>query len=143
MTKSIRGFLVMMLLGLASISLPAQKSGHHRVVIEVNSEGTEAWNSVLNNIENLQKAFGVSEIEIESVSHGKGLGLLLKTNAAMRERLEQAAAKGVIFAACQNTMRRQHVTKEDLFAFVITVDSGVAEVVRKQEAGWSYLKAGE
>ena len=27
-------------------------------------------------------------------------------------------------------------------AIAITVDSGVAEVVRKQEAGWSYLKSG-
>jgi intracellular sulfur oxidation DsrE/DsrF family protein len=26
--------------------------------------------------------------------------------------------------------------------FAITVDSGVAEVVRKQEAGWSYIKSG-
>ncbi len=143
MTQSVRGVLAMLFLGLAAISLPAQKSGHHRVVIEVNIDGAEAWNGVLNNIENLQKAFGAPEIEIESVSHGKGLGLLLKTNAPMRERLEQAAAKGVVFAACQNTMRRQHVTKEDLFSFVITVDSGVAEVVRKQEAGWSYLKAGQ
>ena len=113
------------------------------MVIEVNIEGAEAWKGVLNNIENLQKVFGASEIEIEAVSHGKGLGLLLKTNDAIRERLEQAAAKGVVFAACQNTMRQQHVTKEDLFPFVITVDSGVAEVMRKQEAGWSYLKAGQ
>ncbi len=143
MTKLVRGRLTILLLELAAISLPAQTRGHHRVVIEVNIEGAEAWNGVLNNIENLQKTFGAPEIEIESVSHGKGLGLLLKTNAAMRERLEQAAAKGLVFAACQNTMRRQHVTKEDLFPFVITVDSGVAEVVRMQEAGRSYLKAGE
>jgi intracellular sulfur oxidation DsrE/DsrF family protein len=136
MTQLLRGVLAILLLGLAAISLPAEKSGHHGVVIEVNIEGAEAWNGVLNNIEDLQKTFGAPEIEIESVSHGKGLGLLLKTNAAMRERLEQAAAGGVVFAACQNTMRRQHVTKEDLFPFVITVDSGVAEVVRsKRPAG--------
>ena len=143
MTKSVRAAVAIMSLGLAAISLPAQKSLRHRVVIEVNIGGAEAWNGLLNNIENLQKVFGASEIEIEAVSHGKGLGLLLKTNDAIRERLEQAVAKGVVFAACQNTMRQQHVTKEDLFPFVITVDSGVAEVVRKQEAGWSYLKAGQ
>ena len=143
MIKSVRGVLAIILFAVGANSLLAQKSLHHRVVIEVSIEGAEAWNGVLNNIENLQKAFGASEIEIESVSHGKGLGLLLKTNSAIRQRLEQAAAKGVVFAACQNTMRRQQVTKEDLFPFVITVDSGVAEVVRKQEAGWAYLKAGQ
>ncbi len=39
-------------------------------------------------------------------------------------------------------MRHRNVQKSDLFDFVVTVDSGVAEVVRKQEAGWSYLKGG-
>jgi intracellular sulfur oxidation DsrE/DsrF family protein len=34
------------------------------------------------------------------------------------------------------------VTQADLLPFVTTVDSGVAEVVRKQEAGWAYLKSG-
>jgi intracellular sulfur oxidation DsrE/DsrF family protein len=49
---------------------------------------------------------------------------------------------GVVFAACENTMKKQNVTKEQLMPFVITVDSGVAEVVRKQEAGWAYIKGG-
>jgi uncharacterized protein len=128
---------------LAATSMPAQKPAAHRIVIEVNVDGAQVWAGVLNNIENLQKALGPGEVQIESVSHGKGLSMLLKTDAALEQRLEQAAAKGVVFAACQNSMRQQHVTKEDLFPFVITVDSGVAEVVRKQEAGWAYLKAGE
>ncbi len=136
-------FLVVMSLLLAAPArVPAQKRKHHQVVIEVTLQEPEAWEGVLNNIDNLLRAFESTRVEIESVSHGKGLGLLLKTDTAMRQRLEQAAAHGVTFAACQNTMRKQHVTKDDLFPFVTVVDSGVAEVVRKQEAGWSYLKAG-
>jgi intracellular sulfur oxidation DsrE/DsrF family protein len=49
---------------------------------------------------------------------------------------------GVVFAACENTMRKKKVTKDALFPFATTVDSGVAEVVRKQEQGWSYIKSG-
>lgn len=143
MTRLVPYLLASTALFVLSAGLPAQKSTHHQVVIEVNVQGQDAWNGVLNNIENLQKAFGPTQVQIEAVSHGKGLGLLLKTNTALRERLETAAAHGVVFAACQNTMRRQHLSKDDLFPFVTTVDSGVAEVVRKQEAGWSYLKAGE
>jgi len=45
-------------------------------------------------------------------------------------------------AACENMMRRQNVVKADLLPCVTTVDSGVAEIVRKQEAGWSYLRIG-
>ena len=52
-------------------------------------------------------------------------------------------ASGVVLDACQNTMRLRKVTTEDLFPFASQVDSGVAELIRKQEAGWSYVRAGE
>ena len=114
----------------------------HRAVIEVTAQETPQWESVLNNIENLQKAFAPERTEVEVVAHGKGLGMLQKSNAAQSERMAGVALAGVKFAACENTMRRMKLQKSDLFEFVVTVDSGVAEVVRKQEAGWAYLKGG-
>ncbi len=114
----------------------------HRVVIEVTAEAAPQWESVLNNVENLQKAFASDPIEIEVVTHGKGLAMLRKSNGAQSERIAKIASAGVKFAACENTMRHMKVQKSDLFDFVTTVDSGVAEVVRKQEAGWAYLKGG-
>jgi intracellular sulfur oxidation DsrE/DsrF family protein len=39
-------------------------------------------------------------------------------------------------------MPRLHVTQKELLPLAPTVDSGTAEVVRKQEAGWSYLRSG-
>ena len=113
----------------------------HRVVFEVNVDGAEQWQGLLNNVENLQKAFGRETTEIEVVAHGKGLGLILKTNEAMRERLQLVSGAGVGFTACENTMRRMNLKREDLMPFATTVDSGVAEVVRKQEAGCSYIKS--
>lgn len=132
-------------LGLAVVAATdtyGAKKRKHRIVFEVSVEGAEKWQGILNNVENLQKSFGPENTEIEVVAHGKGLGLILKTNEAMRERLKQISDAGVIFAACENTMRRLNVKREDLLPFAVTVDSGVAEVVRKQEAGWSYIKAG-
>lgn len=118
------------------------KEKSHRIVFEVNVDGQEAWTSILNNVENLQKAFGRDHTQIEVVAHGKGLSLLLATNAELQDRLKQDSDSGVILAACENTMRRRNVKKEDLLPFATTVPSGVAEVVLKQEAGWSYLKGG-
>jgi intracellular sulfur oxidation DsrE/DsrF family protein len=114
----------------------------HRAVFELTSDNEEHWQSLLNNIENLQKAFGRENTEIEVVTHGKGLGLVRKTNIALKDRIEGIARTGVQFAACENTMRRQKLTKEDLLPQAVTVDSGVAEVVRKQGAAWSYIKSG-
>ncbi|MHB0970756.1 MAG: DsrE family protein [Thermoanaerobaculia bacterium] len=114
----------------------------HRIVMEVSTDDPKAWEAALNNIENLRNALGAGASTVELVAHGGGLGMLLGTNSAQSQRMEKLAAGGVVFAACENTMKRKKVTRDDLLPFVTTVDSGVAEVVRKQEQGWSYVKAG-
>ena len=120
----------------------AREKKMHRVVFEVTTEGESQWEAMLNNVENLQKAFGKESVEIEVVAHGKGLGLLKKTNTGLKERIASIASSQVRFVACENTMRHMQVKKEDLLPEGGTVDSGVAEVVRKQEEGWSYIKSG-
>lgn len=117
------------------------KAPQHRIVFELTSDDAHAWDGLLNNVENVHKALGPTSIEV--VVHGKGLAMLTTArSAAIRPRMKQSAEGGVIFAACENTMRRQNVKKEELVPFAKTVDSGVAEVVRKQESGWSYLRTG-
>lgn len=138
-----------LLLGAGVIAAAACASGsagstqpRHRVVMEVSADDPRVWDAVLNNIENLRSALGAGDTEIELVAHGGALGMLLGTNAAQAQRMETFATAGVIFAACENTMRRKKVGRPDLLPFATTVDSGVAEVVRKQERGWSYVKSG-
>jgi intracellular sulfur oxidation DsrE/DsrF family protein len=129
----------MLALGAAS-STPKNR---HRVVFEMNSPGPAAWEQALGNIENMQKAFAPEPVQIEVVCFGKGLDLLLKTDTAYEEQLKNLVVGGVSVVACRNSMRHRHVTSNDLLPFAGQVDSGVAEVVRKQESGWSYLKSGE
>lgn len=97
--------------------------------------------AVLNNIENSLEALGTNS-EMMLIGHGPGLGLLLKTNTTSARRIESLIGKKVVFAACENTLKRKSILRQDLLPGVITVDSGVAEVVRKQEAGWAYIKSG-
>ncbi len=115
--------------------------GGHRVVVELTSADTRVWNGALNNIENLREALGAAT-QVAVVAHGAGLGFLLRTNTAQAARMKRLADAGVVFDACRNTMRREHVTAQSLLPFATTVDSGVAEVVRRQEAGWSYIHIG-
>ena len=60
----------------------------------------------------------------------------------MPHTLRKLADGGVASVACETTMRKEKITKDQLLPFVTTVDSGVAEVVRKQEQGWSYIRSG-
>ena len=118
----------------------------HKVVFEVTSDGPDKWLGVLRNVENAQKSIGAKSAKFEVVMHGKGLGLLLAKNAVqnaeMKEKLTKLHSDGVVFAACENTMRRDKVEKKDLVEQATTVDSGIGEVIRKQGEGYSYIKIG-
>ena len=118
----------------------------HKVVFEVAIDGAEKWQAALRNVENVQKALGAKNTKIEVVTHGKGVGMLLaKTSAEdaeLKAKLEKLHADGVVFAACENTMKREKIEKKDLVELSTTVDSGVSEVIRKQEDGYAYIKTG-
>jgi len=134
--------VLIVIVGLIGYSAWAQGAKVHRIVFEVSGDGTQAWEMVLNNVENVQTALGAENTEIRIVAHGKGLGLLRQTNTALEKRITALAGPRVTFVACQNTMQRLQITKADLLPVAGTVDSGVAEAVRLQEAGWSYIKSG-
>jgi len=134
--------LTLLILAIAFAAVSQTPPAHkHQVVFQMNVDNTDSWNQLFNNIQNVQSVFGVDKIQVEVVAYGKGLSLLLKTNAAFEDRMKKAIASGVVLDACQNSMRIRKVTTEDLFPFASQVDSGVAELIRKQEAGWSYIRS--
>lgn len=128
--------------GVYGLAVLAQDRKPRRIVFEVTSADNQVWEAVLNNIENVQRALGVDVTEIRVVAHGKGIGLVTKTNTALGDRIAALTTPRVKFVACENTMKRLKIQKEDLLPAAGTVDSGVAEVVRLQEDGWSYIKSG-
>ena len=139
--------LAILALAAAGVALaqapPAVASAKHKVVFQMNVADNDSWNQLLGNIRNAKKAFEKDGIQIEVVFYGKGITALLKTNTEYAERLKTAAADGVVLGACQNTMRLRKITSQDIFPFATEVDSGVAELIRKQQAGFAYIRAGE
>lgn len=135
------------LLAVGATSMPGTTAAQpavpdkHRIVFEVTAEGQEQWEAVLNNVENVRVSLGPAT-QVEVVMHGKALGMVMATNTGQLDRMRKLSDAGVVFAACENTMKRKNVSKDQLLPFAVTVDSGVAEVVRKQEKGWSYIKSG-
>jgi uncharacterized protein len=111
----------------------------HRVVFQLTESQGEAWDMLVGHVTNLRAAFSKDGSEVEVVFFGPGLSMLLKKNTAYEERLKQLADSGVTLSACQNAMRFMNVKTEDLFPFAAQVDSGAAELARKQEAGWAYI----
>jgi len=137
--RTIIGALLLTVMSLTTFAADTNKT--HKVLFEFTSPGKEASTGVLNNIENVRKALGTGT-QVILVAHGPGIALLQKAGNESAERMRKLADAGVVFAACENTMKRKNLDKADLVTFSTTVDSGVAEVVRRQEAGWSYVKSG-
>lgn len=113
----------------------------HKVVIQLNTADTAAWGGVIGNIKNLSKVWP-GNIKIEVVVHGKALDFLVAAKSHLVTDIDQLAKKGVVFNACENTMGKHGITKQMLIPSVFSVPSGVAEIILKQEEGWSYLRAG-
>ena len=113
----------------------------HKVVIQLNTADTSAWSSTIGNIKNLQKLWP-NNVVVEVVIHGKALDLLVAAKTHLTNELIEMSKTNVQFSACENSMRKHHIDKSELLSIANTVPSGVAEVILKQEAGWSYLKAG-
>jgi intracellular sulfur oxidation DsrE/DsrF family protein len=134
-------FAALLLTVVSLTTFAADSNKMHKVLFEFTSPGHEPSTSVLNNIENVRKALGAGT-QVILIAHGPGIALLQKSNTENAARMRKLADAGVVFAACENTMKRKNLTKADLFDFATTVDAGVAEVVRRQEAGWSYVKSG-
>jgi intracellular sulfur oxidation DsrE/DsrF family protein len=113
----------------------------HKVVMQLNSADTAVWSGMLGNIRNFQKVWP-GNVAIEVVVHGKALNFLVASKSHLVPDVEKMTKLGVVFNACENTMNKYGIKKEMLIPSVSSVPSGVAELVIKQEEGWSYIKTG-
>jgi intracellular sulfur oxidation DsrE/DsrF family protein len=138
MKTTILGVTALALISVFAAVSQTPATPKHKVVFQMN-DGENTWDSLVGHVTNLRIAFAKDGSQVEVVFFGDGLDMLLKKNTAYEERLKQLSDNGVILAACQNAMKFKNVKTEDLFPFATQVDSGVAELTRKQEAGWAYI----
>jgi hypothetical protein len=131
------------LLLLFALALPlAAQPTKHRVVLDVSTVLYDGWVQAIVSAQNLLTAFGRDQVQIEVVVRGPGLAMLMKSDTEFAEKLAALSHQGVQFSACGQTLATSHSGPNDLLPFASIVDSGVSELVRRQESGWSYIKSG-
>ena len=113
----------------------------HRVLLDVSTVLYDGWAQAIINAQNLLTAFP-AQVEVEVIVRGPGLAMLMKSDTEFSEKLAALARQGVQFSACGQTLAASHSTREELLPFATVVESGVAELVRRQESGWTYIKTG-
>ena len=124
---------------IGTVTLAAGQS-KHRVVMQFSDNDSISMASVLGQVKNIRT--DLPDAEIEVVCHGPGLDLLISKTTKVPVLIKDWKSKGVVFAACGNTMRRRGIRKEDLIGEATPIPSAMVELILKQEEGWSYVKGG-
>jgi intracellular sulfur oxidation DsrE/DsrF family protein len=110
-----------------------------KVVFQVSAGDPKIWNLTLNNAKNVQQELGAKNIEVEIVAYGPGIGML-KFDSAVANRIDEAVADGVKVVACENTMKAQKLTRDDMLSSTGFVPAGVIELMKKQKEGYAYIR---
>ena len=124
----------------ASAADTAKKAAEkQRVVLQVSDDSPKTWNQALNVVENLQQAYGAQDIDVKLIAFGLGLGIL-KLDSVAGSRVQDAVQSGAQILACENTMRRQKLTKADMAPNLGYVSAGVVEIIELQKKGWTVIR---
>jgi intracellular sulfur oxidation DsrE/DsrF family protein len=136
--------------GLASAASPAAtppavaaapaEGAREQAIFAVSDADPQKWSLTLGNIGNAIDGLGAGAAEIELVVYGPGIAML-KKDSPVAERIAAAQKSGVRVVACQNSMRGFHLELADLAPGVAVVPSGVVELIRRQHAGYAYVRS--
>jgi intracellular sulfur oxidation DsrE/DsrF family protein len=113
----------------------------HRLVIQMNKRDEEFQDHVLSNIVNLQKHYGMDDIEMEVVAYGPGIWLVTDKSKFLK-RVESLMLQNVTFTACGNTLDTVEAssgTRPTLIDGIEETQTGIVRIITLQEEGWSYL----
>ena len=131
--------------------------GKQKVVYHINYDNPKKQAGALRNIQNHINAVGAENLDLKVVLHGNGLALLLDPDSLaelnkfkhanadenMTAKITNLKGQGVDFQVCSNTVRGRKVNiEEDLYdvSDEDIVPSGVAEVAKLQQEGYTYIK---
>jgi intracellular sulfur oxidation DsrE/DsrF family protein len=121
----------------ASTGTPGKN--RQKLVIQMSDGDLAKWNLALNNAKNVQDDLGAANVDIEIVAYGPGIGML-KMDSPASSRVGEAIKAGIKVVACENTMRAQQLAKDDMHPAISYATAGVTEIMRLQQAGWSYIR---
>lgn len=142
MKKNLLSLLVCLLM-LSAPAFAQSKTDmkQHRIVFHLATSDTTTYKGLIRQLSNLTALWPTASIEV--VAHSFGIDIMRKDRSKLEADIQVLKNKGVAFAVCQNTMKSQKLTPEQMLPQSIFVPNGLAELVLKQEEGWSYIKVGQ
>ena len=134
------GLMALLLLTVGFAATPvAHAADKQGVVIQISDNDPAKWNLALNNAKNIQNDLGKNNVQIEIVAYGPGINML-KKDSDVGPRLDEVTMEGITVSACQNTMHALKLSEKDMHKSIGYVPSGAVEIIKKQKAGWAYVR---
>ncbi|MEW4569556.1 DsrE family protein [Tautonia sp. JC769] len=110
-----------------------------RVLVHLNFADTGRQGQGMKNISRILEADPGAQVVV--VCHSGGINVVESSRTDHADAITSLIDRGVRFVACENTMRRNGITRDDLVPGVGTVPSGAVEVVRRQQYdGFAYFR---
>jgi intracellular sulfur oxidation DsrE/DsrF family protein len=91
------------LVGFLVLSTGVAQAANKKFVLQISDASPAKQTLVLNVANNLEKHYGVGNVDVEIVAFGPGLRLLFKDNER-KGRIQSLNMNGVRFSACSNTV---------------------------------------
>lgn len=130
------------LLALLAFGLNAAQTqtAEHKIVFQLSVNDTMAHKALMKQLGNILTVAPSTQIEI--VCHGPGMEMLMINKSIVIEKIANFKNKGVVFHACEFSMKERNISKTNIIPSATFVPAGIIEIVSKQEQGWSYIKSG-
>ena len=132
--------LLLFALLISSVAFAQQTERQHRIVMQLTSGDTLVHKNLMKQFKNMKEAAPTMQIEV--VCHGPGMDMLMNDRSIVQEKIKAFAAKGIVFLACENTIRERNLDRSKVIPGAAYVQAGIIHIVERQEDGWSYIKAG-
>jgi len=133
-------FLVILLLTVGSANAFAQKKQHKIVFAFTNAQDTLQQKAFTKQLQNLRAHWPKAKIEV--VLYNNGIDYLMSAKSKHIAAIRELKSMDISFMVCENTMKQRKILVSELLPEAQIVAAGIAEIVEKQEMGWSYIKGG-
>ncbi len=111
-----------------------------RIMLQLTSDDPKDMNNILWNAINLQKFYGIDNVEIAIVGFGGGMKAFYEKDSPVADRIKSQLKYGIEFVGCGNTMTATHRKPSELIPGVKHVTAGIAEIVERKLKGWIYIR---
>ncbi|GGH20732.1 hypothetical protein GCM10007423_01300 [Dyadobacter endophyticus] len=113
----------------------------YKAIIQLTSDDRRVYRSMIRQVNNLLDYFS-GDIQVRIVCHGASLPFCMAESNVFQSEIQALLLRRVVVVVCHNMLVSNGKSETGLIAGLEIIPSAIADLVIKQQQGWSYVKAG-